>query len=214
MLEDTRKRIIDCNLGRNSLERGREIAAIFHRLAEDIVRLADEAMEGRLVLPGTGPELFFVGNPPLWENNPCGDNEYTYFLNRMFHVKTLSEAYSLTGKPEYAEKAISEMRNWIETVKCPPLEKEDGSYDLKAFDCCSPWRALEVGIRGYRTWPIIIELLIDTPFYTEDFHRLVIQSCKEHCRVLSEISPRLWPEADHNHYIMENLGLLSLSRGA
>ena len=78
MLEDTRKRILDCNLGRNSLERGREIAAIFPRLAEDIVRLADEAMEGRLVLPGTGPELFFVGNPPLWENNPCGDNEYTY----------------------------------------------------------------------------------------------------------------------------------------
>ena len=210
MLEDTRKRILGCNLGRNSLERGREIAAIFPRLAKDIVRLADEAMEGRLVLPGTGPELFFVGNPPLWESNPCGDNEYTYFLNRMFHVKTLSEAYSLTGKPEYAEKAISEMRNWIETVKCPPLENEDGSYDLKAFDCCSPWRALEVGIRGYRTWPIIIELLIDTPFYTEDFHRLVIQSCREHCRVLSEISPRLWPEADHNHYIMENLGLLSL----
>lgn len=211
MLEDTRKRILEYNNGKSALERGKEIKKIFPLLAEDIIRMADQAMEGMLVLPGTGPDLFFVGNPPLWQSNPCGDNEYTYFLNRMFHVKTLSEAYSLTGNLMYAEKAISEMRNWIETVHCPGILDESGAYDLQAFDCCSPWRALEVGIRGYRTWPIIIELLADTPFYTEDFHCLVLKSCREHCRILSEISPKLWPDADHNHYIMENLGLLSLT---
>ena len=210
MLEDTRKIILKTNKGLSSLERGRQIRKIFPALASNIIRLADEAMAGRLVLPGTGPELHFVGNPPAWTENPCGDNEYTYFLNRMAHIKTMSEAYSLTGDLKYAEKAISEMRNWIETVPCPPLKDEDGKYDTKAFDCCSPWRALEVGIRGYRTWPIIIELLIDSPFFTEDFHSLLIRSCREHARVLFDISPRLWPNADHNHYIMENLGLLSL----
>ena len=168
MLEDTKKRILECNGGLGAIERGHRIRALFPSLSKEIVSLADEAMEGMLVLPGTGPDLFFVGDPPRWKENPCGDKEYTYSLNRMIHVKTLSEAYSLTGDLRYARKALEEMRDWIGTVSCPALKRPDGEYDLAAFDRCSPWRALEVGIRGYRTWPIIIELLIDTPYYTQE----------------------------------------------
>ena len=209
MMQETRERRLRANGGLNAFERGKRIREIFPGLADEIISLANQDLEGMLVLPGTGPEPFFVGNPPKWKENPCGDFEYTYSLNRMFHTKRLAEAYSLTGDEKYAEKAIAELSNWIDTVDCPPLMNADGTYNLEAFDCCSPWRALEVGIRGYRSWPIMIEILIDSPSFTEKLFNKLLESCRKHCEVLYKISPRLWPKADHNHYIMENLGLLS-----
>jgi hypothetical protein len=88
---------------------------------------------------------------------------------------------------------------------------ETGAYAPGRFDGLTPWRALEVGIRGYRTWPYVLELLIDTPYMTEAFLEKLLPCIYVHCRILYEISPLLWPKADHNHYLMENLGLLSFS---
>ena len=39
----------------------------FPELTDQTIKLAEEAMKGMLVLPGTGPELYFVGNPPKWD---------------------------------------------------------------------------------------------------------------------------------------------------
>ncbi|MDY5930505.1 MAG: alginate lyase family protein [Candidatus Ornithospirochaeta sp.] len=194
-----------------SLERGRAIRSIFPGIAEEIIRSADQAMRGMLVLPGTGPEPFFVGNPPKWEENPCNDNEYTFSLNRLIHLKTMSEAYSLTGDEAYAEKVLSELEDWIDSEKRPAIFNPDGSINRASFESRSPWRALEVGIRGYRTLPMIIELTIDSPAFTDALLEKIARSAKEHMEVLFSVSPVLWPRADHNHYLMENLGLLSLS---
>lgn len=191
--------------------RAKQIKTWFPKEAEQTITMADQAMEGMLVLPGTGPDLYFVGNPPRWAENPCGDYEYTYQLNRMEHWGTLCAAYSLTGEQRYADKVLEELENWLDTVPCHPLFKEDGTYNVEAFDGCSCWRALEVGIRGYRTWPYIVEHLLDTPGFTETLFEKLLYRVYEHCRVLYEISPRLWPRADHNHYLMENLGLLTFS---
>lgn len=210
MLQALKERILKINHGKTALERGQEIRKHFPELAENTIALADQAMQDMLVLPGTGPELYFVGNPPKWEYNPIQDNEYTFHLNRLHHLKTLAEAYSLTGNPAYAKKAVDELENWITTVACPSLYDEHRNYAPLHFDGLSPWRALEVGIRGYRTWPIIIELLADTPYFTEEFLEKLFASVKLHCQILYHISPLLWPKADHNHYLMENLGLMSL----
>ena len=63
-------------------------------------------------------------------------------------MKTLAEAYSLTGNLNYAKKALDELENWIDTVPCPEIQDERGAYILEHFEGLSPWRALEVGIRG------------------------------------------------------------------
>ena len=84
---------------------GAVIRECFPELTDQTIKLAEEAMKGMLVLPGTGPELYFVGNPPKWTENPVNDNEYTFHLNRMHHLKTLAEAYGLTGNLTYAQKA-------------------------------------------------------------------------------------------------------------
>lgn len=192
-------------------EHGAKIREYFPELADQTIQLAEQAIKGMLVLPGTGPELYFVGNPPKWTENPVNDNEYTFHLNRMHHLKTLAEAYGLTGNLAYAKKAIEKLNDWIDHVPAPDLTDEHGNLMPLRFDGLSPWRALEVGIRGYRTWPIIIELLADTPFFTEAFQKKLYESVLLHCKILYEISPLLWPKADHNHYLMENLGLMVLS---
>ena len=126
-------------------------------------------------------------------------------------MKTLAEAYSLTGNLNYAKKALDELENCIDTVPCPEIQDERGAYILEHFEGLSPWRALEVGIRGYRTWPIVIELLAETPYFTEALLEKILINVYTHCQVLYHVSPRLWPKADHNHYLMENLGLMSFS---
>ena len=49
---------------------GAVIRECFPELTDQTIKLAEEAMKGMLVLPGTGPELYFVGNPPKWTENP------------------------------------------------------------------------------------------------------------------------------------------------
>ena len=97
LLPGLKQRVLQTNGQISALERGRCIREQFPDLAVDTLRLADEALAGRLVLPGTGPALHFIGNPPEWTENPVNDNEYTFHLNRMHHWKTMCEAYSLTG---------------------------------------------------------------------------------------------------------------------
>ena len=70
-----RNRILKANNGKTALERGAAVREAFPELADSTVKLAEEAMKGMLVLPGTGPELYFVGNPPKWTFNPVNDNE-------------------------------------------------------------------------------------------------------------------------------------------
>lgn len=211
LLAKLKQRVLHTNGQKDALCRGALIKQYFPQQAADTIRLANEALAGQLVLPGTGPGLHFVGNPPDWTFNAVNDHEYTFHLNRMHHWKTMSEAYSLTGDMQYAGKVFQEMNHWLDTVLCPAITDESGAPCPRHFSAPNPWRALEVGIRGYRTWPYVIELLIDTPYFTAAFLEKLLPCIYLHCRVLYEISPLLWPAADHNHYLMENLGLLSFS---
>lgn len=211
LLSSLRKRILAVNGNKTAFQRGEAVKQAFPKLAEHTILLAEEALNGMMVLPGTGPDLYFVGNPPKWTYNPVNDNEYTFHLNRMHHLKTLAEAYSLTGNLAYAKKALDELSDWIDHVPCPDITDKSGTYIPENFDGLTPWRALEVGIRGYRTWPIIIELLAETPYFTEELLEKILCSIYTHCQILYYVSPLLWPKADHNHYLMENLGLMSFS---
>ncbi len=211
VLDNLRARFRALTGGVSALERGAYIRTHFPRQAQEVLRLADEAMAGLLVLSGTGPDLFFVGDPPRWNDNPPDDSEYTFELNRMYHWKNMMQAYSLTGNLSYAEKTVAELCDWIGRNPCPALRDEEGNAQPGRFDGRTVWRALEVGIRGFRTWPVVLELLADTPYLDEALLEKLLPCIELHCRVIHEISPLLWPRADHNHYLMENLGLLSLT---
>jgi hypothetical protein len=95
-------------------------------LAAQTVDEADRAMDGMLVLPGTGARPYFVGNPPDWYANPVDDNEYLWILNRHGHWRSLLAACSLTGDPQYGAKVVQEVRDWIARVPRPPIDTNSG----------------------------------------------------------------------------------------
>lgn len=70
-------------------------ALIRERLPELAARTiadADRALAGLLILPGTGAQPYFVGDPPDWLANPVNDNEFLWVLNRHGHWRNLLAA--------------------------------------------------------------------------------------------------------------------------
>ena len=177
---------------------GIKLKKCFPEIADAIIKEAEEAYNGMLILPGTMGKRFFVGNPIKWEDNPVGNKEYTYSLNRMGCLKVMAEAYTITGDEKYKNRVTSELRRWTDTVLPPSID------DVDAFSECSPWRALEVGGRGYNAWPVIIDAI-------PECRDILRESAAKHMEIIYNVSPKLWPKANHNHYLIENLGLLSFS---
>lgn len=175
----------------------------------DIVLKADDALKGKLLLPGTGGVPKFVGNPPDWFQRMDGDNEFLWQLSRMEHWMYLVEAYSYTGDEAYARKVIAEFKHWNEAIGL--LTEDYFAKDIDFFVTVHPMRILECGIRLYKTWPFIIEHLIDSDLLDDEFLEAYVYSVYVQAKLIATHSPVFWPEADHNHYIMECLGLLTTS---
>lgn len=175
---------------------------------EGRVRATENPMKNLFILPGTGGKLFDVGTPPAWNECRTTDEEYLWSLNRMNYYNILSEAYLLTGDRRYADKVTSDTENWIDTCPMPPFTLPLSPEDRKPYCGLHPWRTLEVGIRVFDSWKTAYERLLLTDAMTPDFHAKLAVSFWEHGYVLRNISPVLWPRADHNHYLHEMLGLL------
>ena len=195
-------------------ERGRMIRRMLPDVYGACMQKAENALQGLTILPGS-PKLHFIGNPVKWHENIYGDEEYTYQLNRMDHWRVMAEAYSFTGDERFAKKIIEEFYHWIDECPRQPLFDSEGGLNTGSFGGagCNQgiWRSLEVGIRMHQTWPHIIHHLMEGGLLDERFLEAYLQSVYEHAQVLYLVAPVLWPKADHNHYLMENNGLLYLS---
>lgn len=193
---------------------GELIRELFPDIYETRMKDAENCLEGLTILPGSS-SLHFIGNPVKWHENIFDYDEYTYQLNRMDHWRTMAEAYSFTSDKRFADKIIQEFYHWIEDCPCQPLYDLEGNLAIHDFDGCKCnqgiWRSLEVGIRMYRTWPYIIHHLLGSGLIDEKFLETYLLSAYQHGRILYLVTPKLWPNADHNHYLMENNGLLYLS---
>lgn len=174
--------------------------------AEEKINKARLACEGYHVLPGTMNQPFFVGKPPRWHDNPVGDDEYVVCLNRMAHWNDCIAAYALTGETVFAELIMTELEDWIEN--CPPLSLEGTPQELcHRYSQPVPWRQLENGIRLLDYWPNALLFLMQEGFMGEALFEKFAECVTEHTKRLILVSPMLWPKADHNHYLMEMLGL-------
>lgn len=189
-------------------ERAVFIRSRYPEVVEDVVNRANRAASGELILPGTKGEFHFVGDPPRWYENPVHDVEYLTVLNRMYHWKYFAQAYLLTGETHYRDKVLVEVEHWIDHCPRPELPGEP-SEARRLYFAIAPWNLLCAGIRMFDAWPTILELLIDE-FSPELLEKFAICVYK-HGEALAEISPLLWPDAESNHYLMENLGLLSVA---
>lgn len=191
---------------KNRLESCRKAALTLH---STVPENADFAMKGLLVLPSTNGERYFVGNPPRWYEVLAGDLEYICSLNRMEHWKSLLWAYVLSGQEQYAQKIISELDDWISQCPAPVSIGEIVSLEDYPVDEATPWRTLEVGIRMMDSWHVIMDFLPLCESFTPELFERVVECIRVHAHILHTVCPQRWPEADHNHYLHEMLGLLN-----
>lgn len=124
----------------------------------------------------------------------------------MNYWQDLLEGYSLTKDEKYGRKVLDELKSWVETVN---ISEEMIDYPLSYYSECHPLRALELGIRSYKTWPLVLEHLAATEIFTEEVLEQYITAVYWQMKILRKVSPQLWPNADHNHYLMECLGILT-----
>jgi hypothetical protein len=61
----------------------------------------------------------------------------------------------------------------------------------------------------FSSWLAVHRHFINDPRFNQEIATKFSSSVAEHAEVLAEICPIFWPKADHNHYLMENLGLLA-----
>lgn len=174
------------------------------------------AMQNLFIIPGSRGVRTYIGTPPQWSVMHTDDEEGLWTVNRTHYFDSLSKLYHLTGKAEYAKKVLSDMENWIDTCPLGPLPTESTTPDefnkiRIFFSGLTPWRSLEVGIRMFDSWNFAYNRLLHTDFMTPELHSKIAYSFYEHALVLREMSPRYWPDANHNHYIHEMLGLLIIS---
>lgn len=199
---------IGARLGPGAGERAANIrrwARIFPDEAAQVQAGAEPAMQGLLTLPGTGGRPGPIGSPPTWSRNPTRSSEWIASLNRMPHWHTLLTAWALTGNRAYPDKVVAELDDWIATQQPPALG------DPKNFVEIAPWRALEVGIRMSGSWPFLLRMLAGTEWMPADRLARFVRACHNHGQVLATVSPKLWPGANHNHYLTEMTGLLTLA---
>lgn len=173
----------------------------------DPIRMEAEYASHDIVrLPGN-KERSFIGNPPSWMEVRYNSKEYLWQMNRMNHWEWLCYAYALDKDEDMAFQVFRELQDWIKTVHID--EAFIQNTPLSYFSACTPLRALELGIRLYKTWPLIVEYLSASPLFTDEVLTDLAQSVHQQARLLYAVSPRLWPHADHNHFVMEMLGLLT-----
>ena len=171
----------------------------------EIAENAKTSYQDKVRLPGSA-ELSFIGNPPSWLERRYDDNEYLWQMNRMNHWIWLIYEWAITKDEKYAEKVLEELKSWAQSVS---IDDETFEKDLSYFSTCTPLRALELGIRLYKTWPLIVEYMSDSKALTDDYLRLYANAVYKQACLIYKVSPQLWPKANHNHYVMELLGLLT-----
>ena len=176
----------------------------------EIICNADRFLNNLYILPGTDGKPFFVGDPPKWTNKCVSDEEYIYSLNRLYELPTLARAYILTGNESYGKKCFVNVLDWIDKCERPSIFMDNEAL-VKTFQGLTPWRLLECGIRMSETWFEFYELMLHSDLMTPEFHEKILRSLYEHCEVISLISPLAWPNANHNHYLHEMMGLLFVS---
>lgn len=78
---------------------------------------------------------------------------------------------------------------------------------LEYYRQATPWRTLEVGLRMDNTWNNAFRFLMQENMMEEDLFDAFTECIRNHAKVLMTIPPLLWPDANHHHYLSENLGL-------
>lgn len=192
-----------CYLSDDELERA--IALLRKRQPEDIARAIDSAdhhARGEFKPMNTmaGDRWTPLGQPVDWTHNPTADPEFTWQVNRFWHLKDFGIAWRVTGDPRYLAAFRAHVDGWIATN---PVPWDDDWAAATHFQRPGPWRLLEAGLRAEQFltgWQFVAPGLADDAAFVARLHA----SLADHADWLSQ---RLG-SIEINHAMMHMLGLL------
>ncbi|MBS1154296.1 MAG: heparinase [Proteobacteria bacterium] len=144
-----------------------------------------------------------LGNPVDWSCNPTRDPEFTWLINRFWHLKDLGLAWLATGNRAYADTFKSHVDGWIAQNPVPWNESWEQATH---FQRPGPWRLLETGLRAE-------SLLLGWQFFAQEFASDTEFTARFHGTLADHadwLSMRLG-SAEINHAMMHMLGLLAIS---
>ncbi|OCT15628.1 hypothetical protein A8709_16320 [Paenibacillus pectinilyticus] len=170
------------------------------RVAE-VLEKADQCCVGKFSLPYTmaAGEWIDHGLRPDWLYNPTDDLEYTWILNRHWHLRDFGIAYLLTGDERYVAAFKRHIVSWIEQN---PLPTSLTYEQLVYFQRPGPWRLLEVGLR-VQSWVWGYMMMSHSPSMDSIFVEMWQDSLAKQATFLS----RFLGETSINHATMHMQGL-------
>jgi len=139
---------------------------------------------------------YFAGVPVVrWNDN--SDIKVPWELSRGHYLVWLSSAWVLTGRREYATKAIDLFEDWMQS----------NPYPYGPNWIC----AMEVAIRLVN-WAAALENLRNCPFVSDDFLWRAYRNLYQHAVFIEENIEFVSKGMNTNHYIADLLGLLVAGR--
>lgn len=167
---------------------------------EKTLNIADLAIENRFIfnmpwdMERTQTEVAFPQEINWWliMND---DKEFLFQFNRHRFLIALGQAYQLSGEDKYVQGFVRLLMDWITRVK------RDNGAD-------SPWRSLEVGIRG-EVWTQAMRYVEHSPIVTEEVKTAYRECLKVHAEVLREKHSPF--QKGSNWGVIQDCGLLSIA---
>ncbi|THF75347.1 alginate lyase family protein [Cohnella fermenti] len=185
-------------------EAAKVFAASYPDRAKKAVEVAEHAGRNEFRLPFTMAMDRWVdmGTPIDWLYNPTQDLEFTWILNRHWHMEDLGKAYLLTGREEYVHTFARHFEEWL-VQNSPPAEVpyEEATY----FQRPGPWRLLETGLR-VQSWIWTYRMVESSPRLSDSFRERFFSALAEHADYLV----RFLGSAEINHAIMHMQSLFMI----
>ncbi|WP_438445457.1 alginate lyase family protein [Gorillibacterium sp. sgz5001074] len=143
-----------------------------------------------------------LGEPVDWLANPSEDPEFTWILNRHWHMREMGRAYLLSGEEGLAEACKEQLASWIRRIPAPagPDYREAVFFQKRG-----PWRLLETGLRP-QSWIFAAVCMEEVWERDPGFMTLFRSALAEHADYLSAYLG----DPDINHATMHMQGLFTI----
>ncbi|PQP82414.1 heparinase [Paenibacillus sp. PCH8] len=177
----------------------------FPEEARNSLTIANRAILNEFMVPYTNNLDHWVplGTPVDWLHNPTNDLEFTWGINRHWHMLDLGKAYLMKDNPLYVTTFMEHFRSWRQQN---PVPVNPGYDEAVFFQKPGPWRLLETGLR-VQSWISAYKYMASSPLLDEGFQAEFLQGLEEHAEFLT----CYLGSTEINHAIMHMQGLFMMA---
>ncbi|MFD1887727.1 alginate lyase family protein [Paenibacillus wenxiniae] len=173
--------------------------------AADTIQIADQACQHLFMVPYTNDLTHWIpmGDPVDWLYNPSLDPEFTWGINRHWHMLDLGRAYLMTGEEKYVATYIRHFRSWC--AQNPPPQPSMPYEEATFFQLPGPWRLLETGLR-VQSWISAYAYMQRSEQIDEAFTTELLVALEQHAVYLTSYLG----QTEINHAMMHMQGLFMI----